>query len=52
VAAPAWAFAFAIFLSNIEADVRSSHRLDSPARFKILLRGIDNVIGISWFLAR
>jgi hypothetical protein len=36
-AAPACPFAFAIFPSKIEADVRSDHRMALPARFTVLL---------------
>src|SRR5258708_13074030 len=38
--APVCAFTFAIFLLKIGADVRYAHRMDSPARFKLILRGI------------
>src|SRR5258708_8281973 len=38
--APVCAFTFSIFLLKIGADAGYPHRMDSPARFKLILLGI------------
>jgi hypothetical protein len=39
LAAPVCAFTFPIFVSKIEADVRSGHGMAAPARFAVLYFG-------------